>query len=425
MGLLEKIFKRPRDVRGAGFETFTESAPMFTSYDGSMYQQELTRACIDRFAHACEKLKPEITGSSKPWIRKFIETNPNDFMTWPQFFYRAATIYDNDCTVAIVPVFSRDMTRKTGLYPLKFEFAEVVTYAGEPWVRFHMATGKVMAIELAEICLVSKYQYRSDLFGETNCLDATMELIHAQNEAQKNAIKTGAAIRFIGALSGQVREEDLKEKRKRFSEENLSSQNGSGIVLYDTTFTNVQQIQPYHYTVDAAEMNRIKDNVYTYFATNEDILQNKYDEETWGAYYEGRVEPFAVSLGEGLTKMLFSNVEISHGNRISFSSNRLEYASNASKRNMVRDMLDRGVMSLNEAREVLQLPPVPGGDVRVIRGEYVNADTVNQVVVDSTIQAKELKGESAPMNEHETDRDPGGDDDIYNDSDSYGKDDFK
>jgi len=39
------------------------------------------------------------------------------------------------------------------------------------------------------------------------------------------------------------------------------------------------------------------------------------------------------------------------------------------------DLLDRGVISLNDVREMWNLPPVEGGDVRIIRGEYYNADT--------------------------------------------------
>lgn len=425
MGLLGKIFKRPKDVPSReGYATFTETNPFFSSFSGGIYEQELTRAAIERFAQACAKLKPEISGSSKPSVAKFITTSPNEIMTWPKFISRLATIYEVDDTAYIVPAYGNDLTKPIGLFPLKCSYAEVVEYGNEPWIRFHFDTGAVAAIELANVCILTKFQYGSDFFGERNCLDTTMELIHAQNEAQKNAIKTGAAIRFIGALSGQVREEDIKKKRERFSIDNLTAQNGSGILLYDTTFSDVKQIQPYSYTIDDKEMERIKESVYTYFGTNEDILQNKYSEETWGAYYEGRVEPFAVALGEGLTKMLFTQTEIRHGNRISFSANRLEYASNASKRNMVRDMLDRGVMSLNEAREVLQLPPVEGGDVRVIRGEYVNADEVSSVIQGNTAQAVELQSQAFPQNEADKDSDPGGNDDLYSDSDGYSKDDF-
>ena len=57
------------------------------------------------------------------------------------------------------------------------------------------------------------------------------------------------------------------------------------------------------------------------------------------------------------------------------TANRLQYLSNADKLNVSSQMLDRGIMTINDVREIWNMPPVDGGDVRVIRGEYYNADT--------------------------------------------------
>lgn len=433
MGLLDAIFgaRANKTVQAVGYRTLTELDPVFTSYKGALYEQELTRSAIQRFSDACAKLKPEVRGvetldesnfseqraSRMSNIQKIVKTQPNDKMTWPAFLARAANLYQCDDTLFIVPVFKRDLVTVDGFYPLKCETAEVVEYKGEPWVRFYFASGDVTALEMKYVAIVSRFQYWSDFFGESNCLDDTMQLIHAQSEAQQNAIRNGAKIRFIGKLSGQVREEDMEKKRERFVKDNLTAENNGGMMLYDQTFAEVKQIEPQSYTMSTDESERIEKNVYNYFGINEDILQNKYSEDVWGAWYEGSVEPFALKLGEALTKLVYTPTQQIHGHRIEFSSNRLEYASNASKRNMVRDMVDRGIMSLNEGREVLQMPPVKDGDVRVIRGEYLNSTAVSDIV--------SVSGGGYMVNdEDDNDRDLGGDDDIYNDSDSYGKDDF-
>lgn len=398
MGLLDKIFGGKADEPDAlaaapYFQTFSTYNPVFTTYNGGIYELELTRAAIHSFATGCSKLKPEVSGTAEPRVARAFTTSPNDYMTWPRFLYRTATILECDATVAVVPSF--DMHGAiTGIWPLKFEFGEIVEYRGEPWVRFHFATGETSAIELENVCLVSKYQYEDDFFGSANVLDATMSLIDAQNKAQAEAIKSGASLKFIAALQGQVREEDIESKRKRFSDRNLSEMNKSGIMLYDATFQNVEQVKPYSYTISAEEMNRIKESVYTYFGTNEDVLQNHYQEEHWNAYYEGKIEPFAIQLGEGLSHMLYTRRQRVR-NSVSFSSNRLQYATSASKRNMIRDMLDRGVMSINEARSVLQMPPVEDGDRRVIRGEYVDASMLCSPTGDSDMEERDrLKKDS-------------------------------
>ena len=412
MGLLEKIFKKPKKLVAPGYKTFTDGNPILTTWDKSIYEQELTRAASERFATACSKLKPEVVGNgAKPGIDKFIHTRPNDTMTWPAFLKRLAAMYDADGTAVVVPVFARDGITITGLYPLRFEVAEIVEVDGKPWVRFTFASAPQSAIELENVCIINKFQIESDIFGERNCIDSTMQLLHAQDLAQLNAIETGAKIRFIGAVNGMSNRETLKQKRQQFIEDNFTTENKGGILVYDNTFLEVRQVEPQRYTIEDTEMQRIQDNVCTYFGINIDVLQNKADENVYGSWYEGKVEPFAVALGEGLTNIIFSQVQQIHGNRITFSSNRLEYASNASKRNMVRDMVDRGIMSINEAREVLQLPPVPDGDTFVIRGEYVNVKAVSN----------QLHGNGrAPMNVNETDFDLEGDDVFYNDSDGYG-----
>lgn len=423
-GLLQTVFGdagRGKPLSAArGWRTFTELNPTFTPYGGHVYEQELTRAVIERFATACSKLKPEYRGSDR-LARRFVEGFPNPYQTWPQFLMRAAALFDADGTLCVLPILANDGETVTGAFPLKYECAEVVEVGGEPWARFYMATGDVACMELRKVAIVNKFQVSSDVFGEPNCIDSTLQLIAAQDQAQANAIKNCSKVRFIGSMNGMVREEDLKAKRARFMEDNFGPDNAGGLMLYDSTFADVRQVEPTSYVISSEEMQRIQDNVFNYFGSNALIVQNNYTEDSWGAWYEGKVEPFAVQLGDALTRMWFTARRAAN-NCFTFSSNRLEYASNASKRNMVRDMLDRGVFSLNEAREVLQLPPVEGGDVRVIRGEYANADAVSSAVGGTGGTGGMGK---MPANVNEEDRDPGGDDDIYKDSDAYGKDDFE
>lgn len=419
-GLIDKIKGIRKGVRGLGFRTFTELAPGFTPWEGGVAEQELTRAAIERFATACSKLKPEYSGASES-VRRLVCTQPNDMMSWPGFLKRTAAIYDSVGTAFVVPSYADDMRTVKGIWPLLCESAELVEYQGDPWLSFSLRSGGTGAYMLSEVAVLTKFQLNSDLFGEPSCLGPTMRLIHAQNQAQDAAIKNGAQVRFLASVSGQVRPEDLAAKREKFIADNFGPENNGGVIVHDTTISEVRQLEPQSYVISDQEMARIQGNVCNYFGISEAVLKNDYSEEQWGAWYEGRVEPFAVELGEALSAVLFSPLQLSRGNRLTFSSNRLEYASNASKRNMVRDMLDRGVMSLNEAREVLQLPPVEGGEIRVIRGEYVDADTVSHLIANAAVAKNAGR---MPRQIHEKDFDLEGDDDIYNDSDGYGKGDF-
>ena len=81
-------------------------------------------------------------------------------------------------------------------------------------------------------------------------------------------------------------------------------------------------------------------------------MMNKFDENSWDAYYEGKIEPFAIQVSEVLTNIIYSIRELAFGDEVILSSNRLEYASNTTKLNVVTQMFDRGMMTKNQGLEI-------------------------------------------------------------------------
>jgi hypothetical protein len=412
--------------RAPGYVTWTENEPEFAPWEAGVYDHDLSRAAIERFATACSKLKPEVIGSErcKPHVRRMFATRPNPWQTWPQFLAMVATRREVDTTAYIVPMLD-DRLRTVGVWSLRPYDTKVVEYRGEMWYRFVLRNGETLAVECSRCVTLSRFQLESDIFGGDNApLSPTLELMDSQRRAERDAVRNGARVRFIGRVQGLVHGEALEEKRRRFYEENIGPSNRTGLMLYDSTFDDVQVVDEKRFVLDEAEMKRVSDGVGNYFGTNEAILRNDYSEEQWGAYYEGKVEPFAIELSEGMTFALYSDVEVMHGNRVMFSSNRLEYATNASKRNMIRDMTEKPVMTINDARAVLQLPPVPWGDVFLARGEYYMIDADGNVVVRSggeqeAIDAAAASATTEPL-DIEKDFDLGGDDDEYADTEAHG-----
>ena len=198
-----------------------------------------------------------------------------------------------------------------------------------------------------------------------------------QNQGIKEGVKSAASYRFMAQASNFSKPSDLKKERKRFTQTNLARDaDGGGLLLFPNTYTNIQQIKSSPFVVDAEQMKLINDNVNKYFGVNEDILTNHFDSETWAAFYEGAIEPFAVKLSSALTKMLFTYKEQTNGNYVMATANRLQYMSNADKLNVSAQMADRGLMTRNEIREIWNLPPLdePYGSQLPIRGEYYNVN---------------------------------------------------
>jgi hypothetical protein len=202
-----------------------------------------------------------------------------------------------------------------------------------------------------------------------------MDLIHIQNQGIQEGVKSAATYRFMAQLSNFAKAEDLAKERKRFTAENFARDaEAGGLLLFPNTYSNIKQVDVKPWVVDAEQMEVIRKNVFEYFGVNEDVLQNKAYGDAWAAFYEGAIEPFAIQFSEVVTKMLFTFREQSQGNMVAATANRLQYLSNSEKLNVSSQMLDRGIMSINDIREIWNLPPVDGGDVRIIRGEYWNAD---------------------------------------------------
>ena len=415
MGILDKILGKKSEPRASAVQT-VGSRPYTIGWNGSMYQQVLVRSVIERFAIACSKLKPEIQGSARPRVRRAIETSPNEFQTWPNFLYRCATLYMNNTTICVVPEYKPGSDVQTGFYPVPLAQAEVVDYAGDYWLRWTTLDGDARAVELTKVAIVTRFQYLSDWFGDGNILAKTLSMLKAQEDAQKQAVNDSAQVRFIGQLNGQVREEDMRKKRDRFYQDNLSGENDTSLMLYDTTFASIEQLKAQNWTIPSEEMERIENNVFDYFGINRRILQNAYDENAWDAFYEGCIEPFALALGEAMSQATFTMRE-RPANRIMFSSNRLEYAAASSKRNINKDMTDRGIMTLNEAREILQLPPKEDGDVFILRGEYKVGHTFEEI-----FKAQEAQREAKSVRTENTENDIDGQDAdvIRTDSEGYG-----
>lgn len=378
MGLFEKLFgSRPKE-RGqfeGTFKMLNGYAPRFTSFGGEVYESELIRAAINARATHISKLKIEIEGSAKPALQNKLRHGPNQFQTWSQFLYRLSTILDVHNTAFICPVYDQ-YGEPSGIYAPLPQRCEIVQFDGVPYLRYEFSNGNRAAIEFEYCGILTKYQYKSDFMGESNhALLPTMDLIHIQNQGIQEGVKSAATYRFMAQLTNFAKAEDLRKERQRFTEENFSAEaGGGGMLLFPNTYSNIKQVDVKPWVVDADQMKVIRDNVFEYFGVNEDVLQNKTYGDAWTAFYEGAIEPFAIQFSEVMTRMLFTFREQSQGNSIMATANRLQYLSNNEKLNVSSQMLDRGIMSINDVREIWNLPPVEGGDVRIIRGEYWNAD---------------------------------------------------
>ena len=377
LGVFEKIFGRREPAAAAKakatFQLLEGYTPTFVNWSGSIYESDLIRAALDAHGRHAAKLMPNIQGEAQKSMRTRMSVAPNEYQTWSQFLYRTAvTLYCRN-TAFLVPV-SGEYGETTGVMGIVPESWEVVEYKDQPYVRFMLGNSKRAAVELSRLGILTRYQYKNELFGESNsALKATLDLIMMQRQGITEGIKNGASYRFSAQSDNWSTDEDLAKEMERFNSNTFKNiKTSGGVLLFPNTYKDIKQLNQEAYKIDADQMKLIKENVYDYFAVNDEIIQNKAFGDKWLAFYEGAVEWLAIQLSEVMTRMLYTERERQYGNRIFFTSNRLQYMSNADKLNAISQFADRGLMTRNELREILNLAPLPEpfGSQIPARGEY-------------------------------------------------------
>lgn len=380
MGILDWLFPKeeeeePKVLKGSEqFKLLTAYEPVFRNYYGSIYESELVRSAIEAKARHISKLKIELQGEAQSALKAKMKHKPNPWQTYPQFLARCSTILDCTNNLFIVPV-QTEFFETIGYFPVLPEKVKLIEDKnGKLWLRYSFRNYTTGIVEFDRCAFLCKHQYKNDFFGESNkALNRTMDLIEIQDQAIKEAVKNSASYRFMAQVNNFTNAEDLALERQRFTRENLSGENG-GMLLFPNTYTNIKQIESTPYTVDDKQMNLIQTNVFNYFGVNESVMQGKATSEELDAFFNSSVEPFAIALSEALSSAIYNERERSFGNHVFVNANRLQYMSQTAKVQVARDLGDRGILTINEIRELFNYAPLPNGDIAFIRGEYKPVD---------------------------------------------------
>lgn len=375
MGILDRL-RKPVEQRAAidtYFKMLTAYAPAYTTYRGGLYEMALTRASIHAFATHCGKLQPTIVGTARRDLDSVLRFKPNYLMDAYTFLYKLATIVKVENTGFIVPTLD-EYQRAVEFWPVRSEGSEIKSIGGTQYLIYIAPgnTGKRESIELDKVGIIRNHYYKQDIYGDANnALDTTLNLMYTQDQGIVNGIKNSASIRFLARLAQVLKPEDITKARKKFAEDNLGIENNGGVMMFDEKYADIKQIESKPLFVDDKQAALIRQNVYEYIGVNEDILQNKFNEETWNAYYEGAIEPFAIQVSLVLSNLLYTDRERANKNMVLLESNRLQYASNATKINLVTQLFDRGFITHNVGREIFNMAPIADGDKLFIRREYM------------------------------------------------------
>ena len=354
---------------------------VFTPYRGNFHEDPDVLACVDTIARNGAKMHPRhIRNSSEKMenlkgnLYKLLSKQPNEIQNAYKFYYQIISnleLYNN----SIVYIQRDENLKVTGLYPLDFNEIKLYEYKDAIWIKFKFGRGKERFVPYSSCIHLTRFVGKDGLFGgSTAPILKVLDIKHVLDEGIVNAIKTTQSIKgVLKSTKALLKPEDVKKMRDQFVNDFIDyHKNKSGIGGLDATtdFTPVK-IEPQ--TATDGQIKMVDEKVLKYFGINENIIQSKYSEDEWNAFYESVLEPIGLQMSLEFSNKLFTPTEKNFGNEIIFESNRLQYASNKTKIELVR--YASNLMTINEQREVFNLAPIEGGDVFMIdQNHTMNTD---------------------------------------------------
>lgn len=368
MGFIKKLFNR--SITKTRFEMVEDRGNGFYAWNGAIYKSDVVRACIRPKIKAIGKLVPQhirnnkeqgFTVNPEPYIR-FLYEEPNPYMSGQVFREKMATqlALNNNAFALLI--------KDENGYPMEMYNIPCVGVEaiyndyGELFLKFTNRNGRIATYPYRDIIHLRQDVNENDIFGDSpkDALLPLMEIVSTTDQGIVKAIKNSGIIRWLLKFNTSLRPEDITKQTNDFVNNFLNVNNNVGAAGVDAK-ADAKQIDPKDYVPNAAIIDRTTQRIYSFFNTNDKIIQSKYTEDEWNAYYESEIEPLAMQWSMEDTRKIFTRKERGFGNKIIYTANNLQYASMSTKLGL-QAMVDRGALTPNEWREVLNLPPVADGD---------------------------------------------------------------
>lgn len=383
-----------KEKQTENFELITGGISTFSNFSGDAYENDVFRSAVDAIARHVAKLSGKHTAinatdeNNLSKLNRTLQDRPNPYMSGYDFLYKVATqyfLYNN----AFVYVQKDHKGNLDSLYPLAPTNVEfIVDGANKVYIKFLFKDGEKVILHYDEVAILRRHFNNNELLGDDNtAILSAIELAHTQNEGMSEAIKNSAQIRGILKYNQALSPSKLKEAKDEFMSNYMTMANNGGIVPVDQSMEyhplSVSDVQ-----IDTGQIETVKAKIYDYLGISESIVNGTYDEDGWQAFFESVVEPFSIQIGLEFTEKIFSEREKTFGNRIIFESSRLQYASNQSKTNVIKELLPLGVLTINQALDLLNLPRVKDGDERLQSLNYIKKTLADNYQMADTEEVK-------------------------------------
>ena len=375
----------------------------FSTVNKNITLNDTVVICVDTIAKHCAKFEPrhyKAVNGQRVYINGDINyllaNQPNPIMTTYDFIYRIVSLlyFQNNVFVYID---KDDKGFITGFYPINYSTAEWQKDSDNNlYLKFWLSNGKCYILPYGDLIHLRRFYNDDDLIGSSNraLMPALQNQITAE-EGISNAIKVSNSLRGVLKFTQNLKKEDIEKNKKDFVDSFINATDNDGIAAIDNkTEFNELNIKPI--TLDKDQLEHVDQRVLNYFNLNKSIISGDFTPQQWNAFYETVLEPIAIYLEQSFKIKIFSKAAIKDGNSISFSVNRVQYASLDDKIKLVKEVGAMGLLTVDQALNILDLPPIGGeeGKKRMQSLNYINADIADIYQLGRTTQNQKGDGQN-------------------------------
>ena len=380
--------KKIRQTVGNYLQLLSGYNAVYTDIGDNVYDSNIARECINTIAtHAAKMLpkhvqkKDRVTKQYNGDINYLLSVQPNPIMTTFDFLYKVTSIlYSANNVFIFINKDNKGMI--TGFYPLHPNNCTLYEDNGNIYIEFQFNDGNSYYTLYDEVIHLRRFFNNHDIYGESNdVLKGAIQTANVANEGMQNAIKTSTSLKgVIKYTNAMLKPKDIKENRNQFVKDFIENMgDGSGIAGLDAK-ADFQELNLKPLTLDKDQLNFVNYNIFDYFGISENIVRSKFDDVEWNAFYESVIEPLAIQMSNAFTIKIFGKSSIRNGHQIVFDVNRIKYAKTETKINLLEKTAILGLYTIDEAREILDLPAIGGeeGKKRLQTLNVINQDIADQ-----------------------------------------------
>ncbi len=383
MGLLD-FFRKKGGKKGLTYAPTMGGVPFFAPFGDSVYASDIIVQSIRCKANEFKKLQPRhvtrsdgaqttVTDSSVARVLR----RPNEYMTTADFLEKITILLELNKNVFIYPQFTENGQKRiyTGLYPLKPSAVVYLTNeSGDLFLQMQFQSGLETVLPADSVIHWRKDYGIDDYFGggmfggrDDAGLLKMLQRYDQLTQSIARALEVSCQVNGILKYNTYTDDETLEQNRLAF-ERNLKN-NKSGILFTDmsTEYTHIPRDVK---LVDSETLKFFYDTILRANGTSLAILNGDYTKAQKEAYYEHALEADIKSLGQAMSRALFSERETAFGNAVVLYPNDINFMSMENKIAALQTGLPAGIFTKDEARELLGYPPLPNGAGKAVPQGY-------------------------------------------------------